>query len=112
MMKKLLYQDNLVDIYEDSITLKKYYFPSLSPKVIPFRSIEIIEVRKPTLWLGKWRIQGTGNFKTWYPFDPSRPKRDKIFFIRYKNKWMQSGFTVENSTKVESILKDKSLISR
>ena len=110
MINEILYSDNLVEINSESITLKKYYFPSLSSKTIFFSDIKIIEVKKPSFFTGKWRIQGTGNFKTWYPFDASRPKRDKIFFIKYKNKWVQSGFTVENSGKVENILRGKNLI--
>lgn len=109
-MKKILYQDNLVKINDDSITLNKFYFPTLSQKVILFSDIDKIEVRKPTIWSGKWRIHGTRNFRTWYPYDSSRPKRDRIFIVRYKNKWIQSGFTVENSAEVESILREKKLI--
>lgn len=97
-------------INDDSITLNKFYFPTLSQKVILFSDIDKIEVRKPTIWSGKWRIHGTGNFRTWYPYDSSRPKRDRIFIVRYKNKWIQSGFTVENSAEVESILREKKLI--
>lgn len=99
-----------MEINDDAITLKKFYFPTLSQRYIAFSDIDKIEVRKPTIWSGKWRIHGTGNFRIWYPFDSSRPKRDKIFIISYKNKWIQSGFTVENSAEVESILRDKKLI--
>jgi hypothetical protein len=110
MQKGILYRDSLIEMSEDSLTLYKYYFPSLTSRIIPFGSIAKIEIKEPTFFSGKWRIHGTGNFKTWYPFDSSRPKRDKIFIIRYKNKWVQSGFTVENSEKVETILRDKKLI--
>ena len=109
-MKNIIYRDKLVEITDVSITLNKFYFPTLSPKVIAFRDIEKIEVRKPTIWSGKWRIHGTGNFRTWYPYDSSRPGRDKIFIIRYRNKWIQSGFTVEKSAEVESILRAKKLV--
>jgi hypothetical protein len=110
MSSKVLYSDKLVEIYDDSIILLKYYFPSMALKKIFFKDIEIIEVRNPTFFSGKWRIQGTGNFRTWYPFDSSRPKRDKIFILKLKNKWNQAGFTVENSYTVEAILKAKRLI--
>ena len=105
-----LYADKLVEIREDSLTLKNYYFPSMSPKRIPFDQIERIEIKQASILTGKWRIQGTGDFRTWFPFDFSRSKRDKIFFIYYKNKWMRSAFTVEDSQKAESILKEKNLL--
>ena len=110
MNKHQLYEDKLVEITDGSIILYKYYFPSFTPKVISFDIIENINVRKPTLFSGKWRIHGTGNFRTWYPFDSLRPKRDRIFIISIMGKWVQSAFTVENSTEVESILKRKRLI--
>ncbi len=110
MKKDILYQDKLIILYDDSIILLKYYFPSLTSKTILFRDIKNIGVHKPTLFSGKYRIQGTGNFRTWYPFDSLRPKRNKIFIIKYVDKWVQSGFTVENSEEVESILREKKLI--
>ena len=105
MNEEILYQDSLVEIKKDSIILKNYYFPTMSSKNILFTNIEKIEVKEPTVLSGKWRIQGTGDFRTWYPLDSSRPKRDKIFLIIYKNKWMRTGFTVEDSEKVEEILR-------
>ncbi len=110
MKKDTLYQDKLIILYDDSLILLKYYFPSLSPKTIFFKDVKNIEVLKPTLFTGKYRIQGTGNFRTWYPFDALRPKRNKVFIIKYVGKWVQSGFTVENSDEVESILREKKLI--
>ncbi len=106
----IVYEDKLVEIREDSLILKNYYFPSMSPKQIFFRDIERIDIKAASLLTGKWRVQGTGDFRTWFPFDSSRSKRDKIFFIYYKNTWMRSAFTVENSQKAENILKEKGLI--
>ena len=107
---EILYQDSLIIIKEGSLILKKYYFPSMSSKIILFAYIEKIEIKKPSLISGKWRIQGIGDFKTWFPWDSKRPQRDKIFLIIYKNKWMRTGFTVENSNEVEHILKALGLI--
>ena len=108
--KMILYQDTLVEITDTSIVLKQYYSPSLKSKNIPFSSIEKIEVLPPTILNGKWRIHGTGNFRTWFPLDKHRPKRDKIFLIYYSSKWIRSGFTVENSQTVQEILEGKGLI--
>ncbi len=110
MQEKNLYEDSLIIITDDSITLKNYYFPSLKEKKIPFEAIERIETRKPTIWTGKWRIHGTGNFKTWFPLDSSRYKRDMIFFIFCFKKWVVSGFTAEDSFAVEKLFKEKGLL--
>ncbi len=109
---EILYQDSLMEIERNHITPKNYYFPSMSSKKILFTSVEKINVYKPSLLRGKWRIQGTGDFRTWYPADSSRYKRDKIFLIIYKNKWMRSAFTVEDLDKVEEIFKVKGLVKQ
>lgn len=51
-MKNILNRDNLVDINDDSITLNKYYFPTLSLKVIAFSDIDKIETGKSDVWSG------------------------------------------------------------
>jgi hypothetical protein len=59
-----LSKDTLVEISNDSILLKKYYFPSLKSKIIAFVSIAAIQVKQPTMWAGKWRFHGTGDLRT------------------------------------------------
>ena len=69
-------------------------------------------IEKPTIWNGKWRLHGTGNFKVWYPRDYKRPKRDRIFFAVLKSQWVNIGFTAEDGESVEKILRDRNLIGR
>ena len=111
MKEAMLYQDNLIEIRNDSIILKHYYFPFISKKIL-FNNIEKIDTKEPTLINGKWRIWGTGSLTVWFPIDIFRPMRDEIFFITYKNKKIRSGFTVEDSEKVEIILKEKAYLSK
>jgi hypothetical protein len=106
----MIYHDKLITITEDDIIFEHYYFPMDRKKVVRLSDIEKITVEKPTIWNGKWRIHGTGNFKTWYPRDNARPKRDKIFFASLKSQWVDIGFTVENAEQVEKILREKKLI--
>ncbi|MFZ0455799.1 MAG: hypothetical protein WCE54_12510 [Ignavibacteriaceae bacterium] len=110
MEEKILYKDNLVEIREDSFTLKNYYFPFGSKKVLS-KDIENIEVKEPTLINGRWRIWGTGNLLYWFPLDFLRPSRKKIFFVTYKNQRIKSGFTVVDPEKVEKIFKKKEWLS-
>jgi hypothetical protein len=106
----MIYRDNLITITEDNIIFEHYYFPTDKKKVVRLSDIEQITVETPTIWNGKWRIHGTGSFKTWYPKDNKRPKRNKIFFASLKSQWIDIGFTVENAEQVEKILKEKKLI--
>jgi hypothetical protein len=108
----ILYQDHLVRISENSITFHHYSFPLfLSDRQVYFRDIVRIDVKKTAFGAGKWRIAGSGDFKTWFPLDGDRPSRDKTFYATLKSGWWNIGFTVENSSRVISILKEKGLIT-
>ena len=104
-MKKQLYSDKLIEIRENLIIIRNYYFP-FGAKKIYWNDIENIIAYKPSLLTGKYRYWGTGDFHTWFPPD-NRLKRDKIFIIKLKNKWWRIGFTVENSQLVINLLKKK-----
>ena len=106
----VLYQDHLVRIFGDSITFHHYSFPFfLSDREVYFRDIVRIDVKKTALWTGKWRIAGSGDFRTWFPMDGGRPSRDRTFYATLRAGWWTIGFTVENSSRVLSILKEQGL---
>jgi len=108
----MIYRDNLISITENEMVFEHYYFPTGTKKVVQLADIEWVTVKEPTFWNGKWRLHGTGNFKTWYPRDFKRPKRDRIFFVKRKGQWINIGFTVEDADQVEKILEEKKLIRR
>ncbi|MDJ0834108.1 MAG: hypothetical protein QNJ69_11335 [Gammaproteobacteria bacterium] len=107
-MAEALYTDSLIRISEDSIVFDQYYFP-FGSKQIDIASIDYIEVLMPSLKAGKWRIHGTGDFRTWFPRDKQRPQRDCIFVMYRKNKRWRIGFTAENSKAVHDIFKGKNI---
>ena len=104
-MNDILYSDKLIEISDNSILIRKYYFP-FGSKRVNLADIESITTYKPTLLRGKYRYWGTGDLRTWYPPD-NRPKRDKIFIMKLKGKWWRIGFTVENSQTVLNLLRNK-----
>ena len=104
------YSDALVDINEQSIRLKNYYFPFGSRRV-PFSEIIAVVVKEPTLLNGKWRRWGSGNLCTWFPPDLRRPWRDSIFIIQLASGWRRIGFTVEDSGRVRQILSEMGLVA-
>ncbi|RPI02295.1 MAG: hypothetical protein EHM64_14240 [Ignavibacteriae bacterium] len=105
-----IYQDSLIELFRDKIVFKKYYFPSLKSKEVPVESIEKVVTKEPSLGTGKYRFHGTGDFRTWYPQDFARNKRDKIFILFIKNKWVRIGFTGENSGSIEKYFEAKRLL--
>ncbi|MBN1270533.1 MAG: SdpI family protein [Kiritimatiellae bacterium] len=104
-----LYKDSLVTITNGSITFHWYGIGG-SDREIALKDIREIRVLKPTVWNGKWRIQGTGTFRTWFPEDAARPTRNAIFVAVLKRAWWRIGFTVEDAARVLSVLSDKGLV--
>ena len=111
MVDSAIYSDSLVSINHSSILFRRY---SLFEKdrLVLLSDIEKIVAKKTSIWNGKFRFHGTGDFKTWFPKDFQRYKRDKIFFAFISNKWWRIGFTVENSAAVMKIFSEKGLIKK
>mgnify|MGYP001258111815 CR=1 FL=1 len=106
----MLYQDSLITITANEIVFKHYYFPFGREKRVALADIVRVTVKPPTLLNGKWRLHGTGNFKTWFPRDTRRYQRDRIFFAELKDRWVHIGFTAEDGALVEKLLRARMLI--
>jgi len=105
-----IYKDKLIEVTDQEVVFHRYYFPFGGDKHVPLSHIESIQVREPSLFGGSWRIWGTGDFRTWCPFDGGRPGRDKIFLATLRNSFRRIGFTVEDSQKVISIFREQGLL--
>jgi hypothetical protein len=109
MKDNFIYSDELVDVDNNGICFRKYYFPSAKAKFVKFSDILIIEKKQPTLMNGKWRNWGTGDFKTWFPSDRNRSKRDCIFIARLATQRTRIGFTVENTKLFVEAIESKGI---
>lgn len=63
MDSRVVYSDGLVEITDKDILFRLYYFP-FGSKRVNLDEIDSIEEVEPTLRNGKWRIWGTGDFRT------------------------------------------------
>ncbi|MFZ0004344.1 MAG: hypothetical protein WCC86_06850 [Methanoregula sp.] len=104
------YKDSLVSLNGESITFFRYSFPFGKSRKIAFADIDHITINEPSLVNGKWRIWGSGDFRTWFPLDIHRSSCDKIFIISMKNGGTKIGFSVENSQNVTTLFEEHNLI--
>ena len=104
------YKDGLVEITDREMVFQRYYFPFGNAKHVPLGDIERIEVRKPSVLGGSWRLWGSGDFRTWFPLDGARPGRDRIFITYLRGRSRRIGFTVEHSDEVMAVLKERGLL--
>ena len=109
MGNNIIYSDKLVDVIDNGIRIKEYYFPSARAKFIKFSEIKKISKQQPTLKNGKWRYWGTGDFVTWFPSDWNRSKREYIFLMRLTSQRIRIGFTVENSKAFIEAIESKGI---
>jgi hypothetical protein len=107
---KSLYKDSLLEITDQEVIFHHYYFPFGGDKHVPLSQIEDVEAKPPSVWGGSWRLWGSGDFRTWFPLDSRRPKRDRIFIASLRGKSHRIGFTVEDSEKAATILKERGLL--
>jgi len=69
-MTKPIFQDKKLEIYKDYVVVKDYYAPGLDKK-LRTSDIENVWVENLTFVGGKYRLLGTGTFRTWAPFPTS-----------------------------------------
>jgi hypothetical protein len=65
-MKQALYDDGLVTLDADGLTIRRYYFPMATSKRIPYTRIKGVQERHMELLTGKGRLWGQGTFGTGY----------------------------------------------
>jgi hypothetical protein len=107
-----LYTDALVELTDEELTLKHYYYPRGGSKKIKLADIEEIVEKIPTVFDGKWRLWGTGSFRVWFARDYQRPKREAIYYVKIKHKFVKAGFTVEDAKVFSTLLERTGLLRR
>jgi hypothetical protein len=105
-----LYQDKLIELTDQEMVLHRYYFPFGGAKHVLWNQIECVLARPPSFFGGSWRLWGSGDFLTWFPQDFARPSRDRIFIASLRSSVRRIGFTVEDSQKVASILRERGVL--
>ena len=103
-----MYNDSLVQITDDSLIIKDYYFPGIS-KQIPLDEIDSIKLFEPSLFTGQLRIWGMGLWPVWFAMDWKRPWRDTIFIVNIKDSWLRVGFTADNSKDLISEISERGI---
>jgi hypothetical protein len=105
-----LYQDRYLEIHPDHLILNGFYFGPYGKKRIAFDSIQMIKIIDLNFWTGSYRIQGTGDFRTWFAFDTNRPSKEKAFIIHRTDKWWRIGFSAQDVPRVADIFQAKGLL--
>ncbi len=73
-----VYDDGLVRVDRDGVTLRRYYFPSGRARHIPYARIRGVTARPMTWWTGKGRLWGTASTQFWLPLDLHRASKSTL----------------------------------
>lgn len=69
------YDDGLVQLDREAITLRRYHFPSGTSKVIPLGTVRGYKAEPLGLFMHRFRVWGSSDLRRWLPLDVRRPFR-------------------------------------
>lgn len=87
------YDDGLVQLDRQAITLRRYHFPSGTSKVIPLRAIRGYKTESLGLLVQRFRIWGSSDLRRWLPLDVRRPLRSTLVTLDVPGSGRAPAFT-------------------
>ena len=72
------YDDGLIQLDREAITLRRYHFPSGTSKVIPLRAIRGYKAEPLGMFIQRFRIWGSSDLRRWLPLDIRRPIKSTL----------------------------------
>ncbi|HZQ33841.1 MAG TPA: hypothetical protein VFB19_19165 [Mycobacterium sp.] len=75
------YDDGLVLLDREALTLRRYHFPSGTSKVIPVQSIRGYTVKPLGLLTHRFRLWGSSDLRHWLPLDIRRPLKSTLITL-------------------------------
>jgi hypothetical protein len=108
MADQVLYDDGLVKLDRDGLTIRRYYFPLGTSKRIRYDQIRGVQMRHMGAFTGKGRLWGTGDFQHWFPWDSNRPRKDKALILDVGRR-IRPVITPDDPDRVLAILQERTL---
>ncbi|MGV0743197.1 hypothetical protein [Mycolicibacterium sp. XJ870] len=87
------YDDGLVQLDREAITLQRYHFPSGTAKVIPLGSIKGYRATPLGLWMQRFRLWGSSDLRRWLPLDVQRPFKSTLITLDVPGTYPSPAFT-------------------
>jgi hypothetical protein len=75
------YDDGLVQLDREAITLRRYDFPSGTSKIIALNKLRGYRAEPLGLMLHRFRIWGSSDLRRWLPLDVGRPLRSTLITL-------------------------------
>ena len=98
------YDDGLVQLDREAITLRRYHFPSGTSKVIPLRDIRSYRSESLGLFLNRFRIWGSSDLRRWLPLDVWRPVKSTLVTLKVTGTHPDPAFTPQRPAEFIALL--------
>ncbi|MET0456693.1 MAG: hypothetical protein ABW137_33075 [Mycobacterium sp.] len=98
------YDDGLVLLDQQAITLRRYHFPSGTSKVIPLRSVRGYRTEALGLVLNRFRIWGSADMRRWLPLDVWRPTKSTLVTLDVPGTRPSPAFTPVRAKEFTALL--------
>ena len=101
----LSYKDEYIDLSSQGLKIKKYYFPTLSEKIIPINRIKNINLIELGIANGKYKMWGLNLNFIYYHLDGKRSKKTHVITLEEEGNFLTIGITPEDPKKCFDVLR-------
>ena len=105
------YDDGLVQLDRAAITLRRYHFPSGTSNVIALDLIRGYKAEPLGLFVQRFRVWGSSDFRRWLPLDIGRPFKSTLITLDVPGTWPSPAFTPARPDEFTALL-DELLAAR
>lgn len=99
----LQYDDGLIQLDRQAITLRRYHFPSGTSKVIPLRAVRGYRAEALGL-LHRFRLWGSSDLRRWLPLDVGRMTRSTLITLDVPGTRLSPAFTPQRAGEFIAVL--------
>lgn len=100
------YDDGLIQLDQEALTLRRYHFPSGTSKIIPLRSIRGYRVSPLGLFVQRFRIWGSSDLRRWLPLDVRRPLKSTLVTLDVPGTYPDPACTPEHPKQFAVLLSE------
>ena len=98
------YDDGLIQLDREAITLRRYHFPSGTSKIIPLRSIRGYKAEPLGMFTQRFRIWGSSDLRRWLPLDVRRPIKSTLVTLDVAGARPKPAFTPQRPKEFLAML--------
>jgi hypothetical protein len=99
------YDDGMIQLDREAITLRRYHFPSGTSKIIPLRSIRGYRA-EPLGWMHRYRLWGSSDLRRWLPLDVRRPLKSTLVTLDVADNRWRPAFTPVHPEEFTTMLEE------